>query len=228
MKTHETTVRGGGWTLAETATALDWSWSPPCLDDVLVVDVETSGLDPRRHGVLEIGAVAPDGAEFQDKCWLDADRQWEQGALDVNGYSSQELYKATSRDFEADKAGLLELRAGFLKWLAWKKGEGRRWTLAGCNVGAFDLQFLRHMSADAVQPDFDAVVAHRTRDLGTLAMACELVGIFRPPQWGWNADAIFEACGLGREPKPHSAITGARMSNRALWFMAKALHRANP
>jgi len=223
MKTHETTVTGGGWTLAETLLG-----EPRCLDDVMVVDVETSGLDPRRHGVLEIGAVAPDGSEFEGKCWLDPDRQWEQGALDVNGYTAKGLYQVTGEMAGASRIGALELRRIFLDWMAWKLDVRRRWTLAGCNVGAFDLQFLRHMSGDAVQPDFSEVVAVRTRDLGTLAMACELVGIFSPPPWGWNADAIFAACGLGAEPKPHSAITGARMTAAALRFMAAALHRVNP
>lgn len=32
--------------------------------DIVFIDIETSGLDPNRHAICEIGAIAPSGLEF--------------------------------------------------------------------------------------------------------------------------------------------------------------------
>jgi hypothetical protein len=73
------------------------------------------------------------------------------------------------------------------------------------------------------QPDMDGVLLHRTLDLHTLALACSLAGRLAMPARGWTADGIFEACGLGPEPKPHTALTGARMTASALRVMSALL-----
>ena len=221
MKTPETTIPSGGGALAETTLV----WPPPSLADVLVVDVETSGLDPRRHGVLGIGAMKPDGSELYIETWLPPGREFDLGALRVNGRPLFAMYS----ELEVPGARVIPPNGGVVEVLAeflWEGMPASKWRLAGANVGKFDWWFLALMDGWPKPGDcyaMEAWVKSRTLDLGTVAAACELAGIFPPPGNGWSADAIFEACGLGPEPRPHNARTGARKTMTALRHMATAL-----
>lgn len=186
------------------------------LANVVIADLETSGLHPSRHGVLSIGGVKAIGSdEFCEETRLGKDRIFEPRALEVNGRTVESLDDPKYSDAR-------EARARFLQWLG-TPPNGGRWMLAGENVGKHDWHFLREIRPSPSQPEFDTVIHHRTLDLHTLAVACTLAGIFAMPERGWSADRIFEACGLGAEPKPHGPLTGAQMSAKALRYMARKM-----
>jgi DNA polymerase III epsilon subunit-like protein len=181
------------------------------LPPILVVDVETTGLDTKRCGLVEIGAVWLTGQreneEFDRKC-----RPWEgaviePGALEVNGC-----------DWVLDPTVAPESVAidAFLDWV----GEGPV-LMAGMNP-RFDLEFLRaafnrswaEARMKSVKPEFP--FPHRTIDLHTLAVTYAIANEASFTGKGLNTDHIMELLGLPVEPRPHRAIQGARCAAEAL------------
>ncbi len=99
---------------------------------MIVVDLETSGLDEKKHSILSIGAVEfnnPDNI-FYGECRMRDDADVDPAALAVNGFTL---------DYIADRGkSCQELVSDFREWAI--KIEDR--TLAGM-VPSFDMNFLR-------------------------------------------------------------------------------------
>lgn len=170
---------------------------------MIVVDVETSGLDPQRHGVLSIGAVEyGTDNEFYIECRLSPSKTYEQRALKVNGFKAAELY-STARILPADAFG------EFVHWAQMVKYR----TLANMNV-AFDVAFLKAMSPVASWP-----FGHRYVDLHSVVFAYALAEGWLPERdrqlsrLSWPV--LLEYVGLPPEPEPHDALIGARTAARA-------------
>jgi len=62
----------------------------------IVLDTETTGLDPLQgHKIIEIGCVELDNRRFTDRkfhCYINPDREIDQGAIEVHGITSQFLH----------------------------------------------------------------------------------------------------------------------------------------
>lgn len=56
----------------------------------VVVDIETSGLDPHVHEVIEIGMVGGDGSEWECSIPFDLDKA-DPKALEVNGWGTRKF-----------------------------------------------------------------------------------------------------------------------------------------
>jgi len=69
----------------------------PDFDNVLVVDVESSGIDPLEHGLLSIGAVwLTDLTQtFYVECKLDDFRLINEKALGINGFTKEQCADST-------------------------------------------------------------------------------------------------------------------------------------
>jgi len=184
------------------------------LSRIVVVDLETSGLDPVRHGILEIGAcflANPDmeGSHFEMKVRLHRALDWTAEALAVNGRDRAGLY---------DPA-LVSERDALQALFAWA-GPGPL-VLAGMNVGKFDLAFLS--AAMARHPEVRwPKLGHRTLDMHSVALAWAAqngkeVDVTRLSTE--STDAIYLMLGLPEEPKPHRALTGAQREREALRLM---------
>lgn len=127
--------------------------------DVIVVDVETTGLDPSRHGVIEVAWVSLDtGQRGQfvpphrpNDVLLEADIR----ALQVNRYIDR--IADAPQDTTGDAASAL---------LAMLDGN----TLAGSNP-RFDAAFLQKMLTEGYLPDyeFEPTWHHRLLDLSAYA-----------------------------------------------------------
>ena len=154
---------------------------------MIVLDVETSGIDPQVHGLLSIGAVDTEtGESFYADCRLSEDRTFTSIALGINGRTPESLYigphdVTISQDFRA--------------WC-----ESRNCLVGGQQVGSFDLLFLREVFGRAGLP---WPFGYRCVDLHSVAWA----------KWGESLglDDILERLGLEKEPKPHNALTGAKL-----------------
>lgn len=110
--------------------------------DLCFVDIETTGLDPTKHEIVEIAAIRVDGRSLECLCSAgtriaptriqDADPE----ALKINGYS--EPWRGSSLEHALELVSPLMIGAA----------------LAGHNVARFDLQFLEaaHRNVDLEMP----------------------------------------------------------------------------
>lgn len=173
----------------------------------VLVDVETTGIDPSRHGMIQVAVTCQSridthGREEVAKEWACRPRvgcEIDPGALAVNGTTVESL-----EVFGCSEKSLMEaLREWFRDELA-----GKKVVLVGINP-FFDKAFLetawrRHFGQEYTP------WTHRVRDIGTETMAIQriLEGATAVPNGGYNTDQLYAYWGLRPEPKPHSASSG--------------------
>lgn len=165
--------------------------TPPPARDLIVVDVETSGLDPAKHVVLEVCAInLRTGAElhFVPEPAIDWIRFADPEALAINRYYERRLHRA-QLDTPTTLARWDELRDMLHGNL-----------IAGANPW-FDAAFLDPILWPGQEPGRDP----HMRDLSTLA-----VGILdMDPGVPWAQRNILAELGIVNED-PHSALGDAR------------------
>lgn len=166
---------------------------------VIVVDVETSGLDPEHHSVLEIAAVPlntldGDGLVFTPAVPVDWLGEADFDALSLNRYFERRLWQDeySQADTEASLQDLGELLDGAI--------------FAGANP-AFDVAFLRPLFAEYGM-DFPQI-HYRLLDLapyaaGALGLGTDLPGLAR----------VCELLDL-TNPGPHTALGDAQVTAEA-------------
>ena len=102
----------------------------------IVLDTETTGLDPLQgHRVIEIGCVEIENRRLTGRhyhCYLNPDREIDDGAVQVHGITSQ---------FLADKPRFKQVAAEFLDFV--------RGAELVIHNAPFDLGFLNHELLDA-------------------------------------------------------------------------------
>lgn len=171
----------------------------------LIVDCETTGLDPERHSLIEIAAQAPNG----NRCTLSfrprPGSELDPKALEVNGYHWAEL--------DACPTSYVDGISGFFGWLAAQHPDGlkAKWTLAGMNPRGLDWPFLERAWRDAgfdVSTDARFPFGHRTLDLHSqVVLYAASVGVV-VPDGGFSSESICDLLKIEREPKPHRANGG--------------------
>jgi len=158
------------------------------------IDLETTGLDPSRHEILEIGVIRVDGRTLAD---LDATdvrvhpRRLEDAdpeALRLNGYSARRWENATNLWEALDWVAPLLVGA----------------TLAGHNVG-FDRAFLEvaWKATGGPPPDLD----HHLLDTASLAWPLLVEGLVD----SLSLITVCTALGIGLHD-PHRALSDAERS----------------
>jgi DNA polymerase III epsilon subunit-like protein len=169
---------------------------------MLVIDIEGSGTDYRKHSIVSIGALDlhnPDN-RFYGEC-----RVWEGAhimdeALEVNGFTLEQITDIT----KPTEAELLK------SFLAWSEHLADR-TLAGQNV-SYDRDMLK---AACDRADENWNFAHRSLDTHTMCWMHMIKRGLTPPidvehrRSALNLDAVLNYCGIPDEPEPHNALTGA-------------------
>lgn len=139
---------------------------------VISIDIETTGLDPLKHRVLEVGAVIFDtnNGDFGQRVrgnWLLT--YPDQETLPISPYCAKLHTKSGlwDRYLSGDKCIIFasDFAIEFVKWLRINNLNGP-YTVAGKNFGTFDLQFLKQLR------DFDHYVKlrHRCFDPSVLFM----------------------------------------------------------
>lgn len=174
---------------------------------MIVIDIEASGLDPYRHGLLSIWAVELENPsnQFYGECYLEEGREVHPQALEVIGFTTEQIHD-TSKD------SARELIAKFVTWFS--KIEDQ--TIAGHNVGYFDLRYLEMVST---KYGFWRL-GYRTVDLHTIAFVEAVRRGMKIPVKDSKSnlwlDMILSMIGLEPEPKPHIAINGAKLEAEAI------------
>lgn len=168
---------------------------------MIVLDVESSGLSPRHHSIVSLGALDLDDPtnQFYDECRVWQGGEIEDEALAINGFSREEVTD-TARKSEA------ELITAFVAW-ACDRPLNRM--LAAQNP-SFDLEFVQ---AACERAGIDCPFGKRTLDVHTLVWLHMISHNVPPPEAkhrsAINLDFALRYCGIPEEPKPHNALTGA-------------------
>ncbi len=168
---------------------------------MIVLDVEASGLEPKEHSILSIGAIDLEDPtnQFYDECRVWEGAKIDPAALAVNGFSEEEARSSEKKDEG-------ELIRAFIAWATDKPGNR---TLAAQNV-MFDYEIVRAACARA---HVDFPFAKRTIDTHTLAWGHMRAHDVEPPlenkHSALSMTAVLAYCGLPEEPKPHNALIGA-------------------
>ena len=174
---------------------------------MIVVDTETTGLDPKRHSIIEIGAIDFNNPKnyFNGECQLWIGAEVDLTALELNGFTLTEIQDKKILTQE-------ELISNFKIWT--DPIEDR--TIAGQNVD-FDISFLIE-STRRIGQNFNW--GERKIDQHSIAYAHYLKRTIKPPLKGGisnlDSDTIMNYAGLPPEPKPHRALNGARYETEAL------------
>ncbi|BCX15643.1 MAG: ribonuclease T [Candidatus Parcubacteria bacterium] len=182
---------------------------------MIVVDIETSGVDPRKHSILSIGAIdfkQPEN-QFYEECYIFEGAEISLEALAINGFTENEIKNPKKKSLE-------EIIKLFIEWITPIENK----ILAGHNT-FFDLEFLRH---SFLRYNIDWKLGHRIIDLHSICFAhCLQKNIPIPIKNGrtdLNLDKILNYVGLPDEPKPHNALTGAKLEAEAL---ARLIYKKN-
>jgi DNA polymerase-3 subunit epsilon len=182
---------------------------------MISLDVESSGLDPRTCSIVSLGALDTDDPnnQFYDECRVWEGAEINDQALEVNGFSREELGPQSQKKSEA------ELIRDFVAW-ATDRPQNR--TLLAQNV-PFDLGFVQQACKRA---GIESPFAHRALDLHTLCWMHMTMTGTQPPvdiekhRTAINLTAVLAYCGLPEEPAPHNALTGALCHAEAFARMA--------
>lgn len=174
---------------------------------MIVIDIETTGQVPWLHSILSIGAVdfsRPEN-QFYGECRLREGAEIDPIALKINGFSMEEI-KSESRE------PLKDVLKKFLDWA----GNINDTTLAGHNH-YMDAYFLKY-SLEFYKMEYPFKI--RLVDVHTLTYASYLSRGLNPPLEN-NGSSIslrvaLDYCGLPEEPRPHNALTGAKMEAEAI------------
>lgn len=177
---------------------------------MIVIDIETSGLDKTQHGILSIGAVDMKSPKkiFYQEARLNPEELFDPQACVVNGFTEADA-RSTSKQSRA------QLIRNFSDWLESRPEK----VIAGLHVQAFDVPFINYKSEKS---RIGLRLKMRSIDLHTLTYAkmLELKKVI-PLTDGWSVmdtDFVHPFCGLPEEPRPHNALRGAS-------WEAESMHR---
>ena len=171
---------------------------------MVVLDIETSGLNPSKNHLLSIGAVDFDtGEEFYVECRVNPNEisNIDPVALKVNGFTIDELVGEKSKDKPTQEEGYIQ----FYNW-----AKNRDNLIAGQQVGSFDLAWLKVIHENLNKSGTFTEkwpFKHRAVDLHSICYY-----LFKE---SLSLDGILLKLGLEPEPKPHVAINGARLERDA-------------
>ncbi len=173
---------------------------------MIVVDVETMGLDSKNNSIISIWAVdfSNPKNQFYQECKIWEGAEITQQALDVNGFTKEQIT-------DQNKMSLEEAVEKFVNWM--KNIEDQ--TFAGEN-GSFDRDFLKN---SVEKYGIDYKFGYRTIDLHSICYQHYLKRGLKPPikdsRTDLNLNKTLVYVGLPSEPNPHNALTGAKMEAEA-------------
>lgn len=174
---------------------------------MIIVDVETTGVDEIKHAILSVGALDFDNPDnqFYEECRAFEGAHIDDDGLAVNGFSREQANDSAKQSDE-------DLIRHFIVWAKNIKEQ----TLAGQNP-SFDRDFL-HRAADRYHLEWP--FAFRTVDQHSVCYADMIRrGVPLPVihnHTALNSDKIMQYVGIPEEPHPHNALNGAKVAAEAL------------
>lgn len=178
------------------------------LDGVAVLDCETTGVNPLKCAVLSVGIVAfgERPTFFYREYYPFEGAQVEEMALRINGFD----LSAMKREEENDPRNIPDDVESFMR-------------ANGCAIVAgenpsFDRDFV---NAYAERYGKRFRLQRRTMDLNSVCLSHMFGSGMSMPRgpngsYSFRLDDILSFAGLGTEPAPHNALTGAKYEFEAL------------
>jgi DNA polymerase III epsilon subunit-like protein len=172
---------------------------------MIVVDVETTGINPKKNSIVSIGAINFDSPknQFYTECKIFEGAEISEISLKVNGFLKS--------DIDSDNDTKKPLRESINEFSSWVHEQKTEKIIAGQNP-AFDRDFLMH-SFEKYQMNFP--FTFRTIDLNSLCALYVLKNKIDVKIDKLNTNTIYEILGMPSEPNPHNALTGALMEAEA-------------
>ena len=183
---------------------------------MIVVDVETTGIDPIKNSIVSIGAVDflnPQNTFYKEcKTWRGAEISDQ--ALKINGFTRKQI-NSNKKD---------KLRQTIIDFYVWSS-QVYDATIAGHNP-SFDIGFLND---SLKRSGLKYYFGKRSVDLHSLCYenyikSGKLTPLLKNKS-DLNLDKVLNYVGLPSEPKPHNALIGAKMEAEAFsrFFYGKHL-----
>lgn len=183
---------------------------------MIIIDIETTGVNFWENGILSIGALCFNNPEkqFYEECRIDEDDIITEDALKINGFSKEEIKSEEKQTQE-------ELVRNFIKWM----NEQDLRILAGSNVGFFDLNFIK---TKAKKYDIQLKMRFRSLDLCSVAQTrfFQIFGKFLLDDYkenGMSLPEVLKFCGIKderieirdgrliRQGKKHNALEDCKL-----------------
>ncbi|MBI2673046.1 3'-5' exonuclease [Candidatus Woesearchaeota archaeon] len=194
---------------------------------MIVVNVGTTGTNPEKHSIVSIGAVdfLDQTNQFYKECRIWEGAEITEKALEINGFSIKDIT-------DPNKASLEHTINLFLEWTGYIADK----TLGGYNP-SFDMGFLKN-SAERYGLKWSA--GYRTVDLHSLSYSEHLIlDVNMPIKDGksdLSLDKTLNFVGLPNQPRPHNALTGAKLEAEAFsriiykkgWLFEEFMHYSLP
>ncbi|MDO8594937.1 MAG: 3'-5' exonuclease [bacterium] len=193
---------------------------------MIIVDVESSGVDAKLNSLLSVGALDFDNPtnQFYMECYAFEGAHIEREALVVAGFTREEIVannqsprlRSEASDGQANtnhqKKTDREVVETFLEWMK----SCKEWTLVGQNP-SFDRDFLQQT---AHRYHINWPLAQRTIDLHSIAYWEFLRAGKEIPRRNnhsaLNLDRILEHVGLPTRTESHNALDDAKLEGEAL------------
>lgn len=175
---------------------------------MIVVDVETTGIDPKTRSIIQIGALDFDNPDnrFSFSCRAFDGAKLDEGARAVHGISDAEVL---------DKNKPTEAEA-MVSFVGWAKGI-KDLTLVGYNT-SFDRDFIKEASIRANVTWWNPVF--RTIDIHSIVYAKHIELSIPIPlknnHSDINTDYALEFVGLNKRPGFHDALEDAMLEAEIL------------
>ena len=173
---------------------------------MIVIDTETTGLEPAIHALISVGAIDfenPDN-QFYEECGAWKGAHIDKKALEINGFLEKDIVGEGKQPIESL----------VLKFSAWASGIKEQ-TFAGENP-SMDRDFMR---ASFQRAGANWFFAYRTFDLHSICYAHMIRAGLVPPternHTGLNLDAILEYVGLPKRAGVHNAMEDAKLEAEA-------------
>ncbi|MEO8638201.1 MAG: hypothetical protein ABI430_04870 [Candidatus Taylorbacteria bacterium] len=174
---------------------------------MIVVDMESSGVEPHKNSLLSVGAFefANPKNKFYEECRVWEGAHIDNEALAVNGFKREDIEGGSKKQSDKD------LLSHFLSWTETCAEK----TIAGQNPST-DRDFLKY-TAERYHVNWP--FAHRTIDLHSICYFHMVRRGITPPvknnHSALNLDGILTYVGIPTEPKPHNGLMGAKVEAEA-------------
>ncbi len=174
---------------------------------MIVIDVETTGVDEVKHSILSVGAVDFEHPErqFYEECRAYDGAHIDDEGLAINGFTREQVVDINKQTDE-------ELIKHFIAWAL----QSDEYTFAGQNP-SFDRDFLQRT---ANRYHLEWPFAFRTIDQHSVCFTHMVKRGVTPPvihnHSDLNSDKIMQYVGIPAEIRPHNALNGAKIAAEAI------------